>query len=149
MRYLTIITLTIAIVACNNEGSESIKNNKIKSEMRLIENSEIKEISERLKEGMIEFIEPGETAYSKTDVETCMNLISDYLNKVENASSKDETMKIVEKTVLALNDLNEKCEYELIETDQREDIAEILILAGNLKGFNSRDEDITEDWREW
>ena len=78
-----------------------------------------------------------------------MNLISDYLNKVENASSKEEAMKIVEKTVLALNGLNEKCEYELIETDQREDIAEILILAGNLKGFNSRDEDITEDWREW
>lgn len=117
--------------------------------MGLNENSEIKEISERLKEGMIDFIEPGETAYDKSNVETCMNLISDYLSEIENANSKEDAMKLVEKTVLALNDLNEKCEYELIETDQREDIAEIIILAGNLKGFNSRDEDITEDWREW
>lgn len=77
-----------------------------------------------------------------------MKLIKDYLGQLENVDSKDEAMKIVEKTVLALNDLNEKCEYELIETDQREDIAEIIILAGNPKGFNSRDEDITEDWRE-
>lgn len=78
-----------------------------------------------------------------------MDLISDYLQAVENANSKDEAMIIVKKTVLALNDLNEKCEYELIATDQREDIAEIIILAGKLKGFNSRDEDITEEWREW
>lgn len=117
--------------------------------MRLMDSSEIKEIKARLQGGMIDFIEPGETAYDKTDVETCMNLISDYLSEIENVNSKDEAMKIVEKTVLALNDLNEKCEYELIETDQREDIAGIIILAGNLKGFNSRDEDITEDWREW
>lgn len=34
----------------------------MKSEMGVIENSEIKEISARLKEGMIDFIEPDETA---------------------------------------------------------------------------------------
>lgn len=117
--------------------------------MEIKVNVEITEISERLKSGMIEFIEPGKTAYDKTDVDTCMKLLLDYLSKIENVSSKDEAMAVVEKTVLALNDLNEKCEYELIETDQREDIAEIIILAGSLKGFNSRDEDITEEWREW
>jgi len=37
----------------------------------------------------------------------------------------------------------------MIETEQREDLAEIIILAGNLKGFNSKDEDITEEWRDW
>ena len=58
-------------------------------------------------------------------------------------------MKVVEKTVLALNELNEPCDEELIETGQREDIAEIIILAGNLTGYNSLDEDITEEWREW
>ena len=31
----------------------------------------------------------------------------------------------------------------------QEDIAEILILAGHLKGYNTRDEDIAEEWREW
>ena len=58
-------------------------------------------------------------------------------------------MKVVEKTVLALNELNEPCDKELIETGQREDIAEIIILAGNLTGYNSLDEDITGEWREW
>ncbi len=117
--------------------------------MKLIENSEIKDLSIRLKKGMIDFIEPDVTSYNKNDVETCTNLITGYLKDIENAKSKDEGMKIVEKTVKALNDLNKHCEYELIETDQREDIAEIIILAGCLKGFNSRDEDITEAWREW
>jgi len=28
-------------------------------------------------------------------------------------------------------------------------IAEIIILAGYLKGYNSKNEDITEDWRDW
>lgn len=117
--------------------------------MKLIENEEIKIISGRLKESMINFIEPGETSYTEKDVETCMNLIDISLNELANTNSKEEGMKIVEKTVLALNELNKNCDEELIETDQREDIAEIIILAGNLKGYNSLDEDITEEWREW
>ena len=28
-------------------------------------------------------------------------------------------------------------------------IADIIILAGHLKGYNGRNEDITEEWREW
>ena len=78
-----------------------------------------------------------------------MSIISDYLSQMDKTDNKVSAMKIVEQTVLSLNDLNEKCEYEIIETDQREDIAEIIILAGSLKGFNSREEDITEEWREW
>jgi hypothetical protein len=65
------------------------------------------------------------------------------------AASKDEGMAIVQKTVLSLNKLNESTGESLIETDQREDIANIIILAGSLKGFNERREDITETWREW
>ena len=77
-----------------------------------------------------------------------MNLLDDYLRELLDANSREEGMKIVKKTVLALNELNENCGGELIETDQREDIAEIIIVAGNLKGFNGLDEDITEEWRE-
>jgi len=110
---------------------------------------EILEISKRLKDGMIDFIEPGQTSYTEVNVENCMSIISNYLTEIEKTNNKVQAMKIVEKTVLELNQLNEKCEHEIIETDQREDIAEILILAGHLKGYNSRDEDITEEWREW
>ena len=55
----------------------------------------------------------------------------------------------VKMTVLRLNKLNEKCDFQLIETGEREQIAEIIISAGNLKGYNSLDDDITEEWREW
>ncbi|MGL1885085.1 MAG: hypothetical protein OCD76_01125 [Reichenbachiella sp.] len=112
-------------------------------------NPEIIEISARLKEGMIDFISPGETSYTEEDVEKCMSLISNYIKDLGNADSEDECWKIVENAVLSLNELNENCEFELIETDQREDIAEIMTLAGSLKGLNLREDDITEEWREW
>lgn len=117
--------------------------------MSLAKNQEIIEISKMLKEGMIDFIEPGETSYTEADVEKCMSILAEYLSKIESSEAKADAMKIVEETVLALNKLNESCEHELIETDQREDIAEIIIIAGSLKGFNTRDEDITEEWRDW
>ena len=47
-----------------------------------------------------------------------------------------------------MNVLNEKCEYELIETDQREDICKFIITAVNVAGLKT-DEDVTEEWREW
>ena len=117
--------------------------------MNLSENIEIKTIIESLKTGMIEYIEPGETEYTEKDVENCMKLIDAFLTELAQVENKEMGMKVVQKVVLKLNELNEKCEYELIETDQREQLAEIIILAGNLKGYNEKDEDITEEWREW
>ena len=117
--------------------------------MNLKENAEIVKISESLKTGMIEYIEPEETEYTESDVEKCMTLINNFLDELSKSDSKENGMKLVENVVLGLNDLNEKCEHELIETDQREQIADIIILAGHLKGYNERNEDITEDWREW
>ncbi len=150
MKITSLILIVVVTVACksntDNKTDDTLKTTK---EMTFTENHEIKEISIRLKEGMIDFIEPGESSYSESDVEKCMTLLTNYILEIENTNSKKEAMTIVKRTVLALNELNENCEYELIETDQREDIAEILILAGSLKGYNSKDEDITEDWREW
>lgn len=117
--------------------------------MNLKENAEIKKTSESLKTGMIEYLEPGETEYTESDVEKCMDLINDFLDEISKSVSKENGMISVKKVVLGLNDLNEKCEHELIETDQREQIADIIILAGHLKGYNDRNEDTTEDWREW
>ena len=117
--------------------------------MNLGQNAEIKKISENLKSGMIDYIEPGETEYTEKDVEACMTLLNNFLDEISESDSKKQGMLCVKKVVLALNDLNEKCEYELIETDQREQIAEIIILGGYVRGYNARREDITEDWREW
>ena len=66
----------------------------------------------------------------------------------EADENKEIIMGQVKETVLALNVLNEKCEYELIETDQREDICKFIITAVNVAGLKT-DEDVTEEWREW
>lgn len=128
---------------------EKVKKEKVKKKIDPRENPEIIEISKRLKEGMLDFISPGESSYTEEDVEKCMNLITNYIQEIGNADTEDLGMKIVEKTILSLNDLNENCEYELIETDQSEDIVAIMILVGSINGLNSIEEDITEEWREW
>jgi hypothetical protein len=117
--------------------------------MSLLENREIKKTIKNLKEEMIEYIEPGETEYSETDVASCVSLVNNFLVKIWDTDSKQSGMLAVKEVVLALNDLNEKCHHELIETEQREQLADIIILSGYLKNYNTRNEDITEDWREW
>ncbi len=117
--------------------------------MSLLENQEIKTLSQTLKAGMLDYIEPGDTSYTAKDVEMCMDIVHTFLTKMESTQNKEKGMELAKNTVLALNELNENCEEELIETDQREDLAEIIVLAGSLKGYNDREDDITEEWREW
>lgn len=115
--------------------------------MYLKDNVEIKNGKERLKSTMLDYMP--DASYEEGQVQKCMQIIDDFLEKMESSESKSDGMKTVEHTVLALNQLNEDCEGELIETDQREELAEIIILAGHLKGYNDQNDDITEDWREW
>lgn len=117
--------------------------------MNLKENAEIKRSLENLEKGMIEYMEPGETAYTASDVNKCMTLMNNFLDKMSKSDFNEDDSKKVKEVVLSLNTLNEKCDHELIETDQREQLADIIILAGYLKGNNGRNEDITEEWRDW
>ncbi|MBT2621908.1 hypothetical protein [Chryseobacterium sp. ISL-6] len=87
--------------------------------------------------------------YSQDDIEECIDLLSNHVKSVFKTNSKDEALKIVKSTILKLNALNDKCDGTLIETNEREQIAEIIILVGNKMGYNDVDEDVTEEWREW
>lgn len=99
---------------------------------------------------MLEFIKDDEDAgYSSDEVDQCDSILINFLSNSSKSDSKDTFIQEVRKTVLALNDLNESVDYSIIETDQREDICEILIYSGFLLGFNKKDEGITEEWREW
>lgn len=102
-----------------------------------------------LKQSMFEYMEIAQPSYTKTDVEECVNILNKYRSDLANSTSKDEGMKIVQNTIESLNRLNEKCNFELIETSEREQIAEIIISESVKKGYSKADEDITEDWREW
>ncbi len=98
---------------------------------------------------MIDFIELGEADYTRADVKKCMSLLDNFLEEIAITDSRESGILSVKKAVLAINHLNESCEYELVETEQREKIADIIIFAGHLKGYNHISEDITEEWREW
>lgn len=113
------------------------------------ENSKYKTNIERLKSSMLSYMEIAGNPYSKDDIEETANILIQYLNQIEKSNSKEEGMKIVKNTVEKLNKLNEKCNSQLIETDEREQIAEIIILASSDKGYNKYEDDITEEWREW
>ena len=58
-------------------------------------------------------------------------------------------MKAVKTAVVKLNKLNDRCDGSLIETDQREQLCELIITAARGAGLSSDKYDITEEWREW
>lgn len=148
--FLLIITISHS---CNgqkkdsNDKDESVT--KEYSKAKNMENSTFEIQINILKKSMLEYMEMANPSYSKNDVDECVKILNEYLLEIKNSNSKEAGMKIVENTIKKLNKLNEKCNSELIETSEREQIAEIIILASSQKGYNTKEEDITENWREW
>lgn len=119
------------------------------TEMKSTGDTEIDNSISKVKNSMEDYMKDANGSYSQKDIDECVALLSDYAINIFKTHSKSEAMSIVKSTVLKLNALNEKCDLSLIETNEREQIAGIIILAGNKKGYNSIDDDITEEWREW
>lgn len=72
----------------------------------------------------------------------------DTLIKIKEPKNSAQILKCVESVVEKLNKLNEKCDFDLIETDQREELVPYIIDAAKLAGLVTAG-DITEKWREW
>jgi hypothetical protein len=102
-----------------------------------------------LKESMVSYLKSAEPPYTMDDIDSCEKILKHYLSAISASKNKEQGMEIVKTTVIKLNALNGKTEESLIETSEREQIAEIIILASSRKGYNSVSEDITEEWREW
>ena len=65
-----------------------------------------------------------------------------------NCTNLDEAMLHAQSVIIRLNELNERCDECLIETDQREQICEFIDLVLSRASI-SVDGDVTEEWREW
>ena len=102
-----------------------------------------------LKTSMITYMEMSNPSYTIIDVDECIKILKSHVDQISKTKSKSEGMELVKSTVIKLNKLNEKSEYQLIETGEREIICDIIIRAGQEKGYNKLDEDITEEFREW
>ena len=98
----------------------------------------------------IEDYEEFEVEYTQADIDKCGEILDEYIDALIK-SNKDETLIVesVKKVILELNSLNKKCEHELIETNQREDLCQFIEDASIIAGLTKSENDITEEWREW
>jgi hypothetical protein len=120
------------------------------------ENAEIRKLKARALEGMRRYMEvvrkngqdPG---YSEAAIRKCEFIVDTYLRRLSTISRGDnaQVMAAAKDAVLALNKLNRETGERLIETDQREDLAMLIIKAARAVGVGDGKADITEQWREW
>lgn len=130
--------------------------------------SEVLSLKDDLIEGMMDYLEErgeagaeeedeedgeeGGAGYTKADVDQCAELVDSYLAalaKVGGADPSADIMDAVRDVVLELNALNERCDGNLIETDQRELLCALILAAAMDAGLETDAHDITEEWREW
>jgi len=102
-----------------------------------------------LEQSMLSYMRRANPSYGQKDVRRCAAIITRYLEQMDRSAAVAQGMEVVKAAILELNALNEKCDGQLIETEEREQIATIIINASARKGYNTPDEDITEPWREW
>ena len=111
-----------------------------------------KQVDETIVESMISFMtEWDDCDYTMEDIEQCRKILYTYLDQLEAMDNPgdNEIMEQVRIAVLALNDLNEKTDYALIETEEREAIWEVIQESAIACGLKEYEDDITEEWREW
>lgn len=95
-------------------------------------------------------------------IDKAENLLKDFVAAIDqcptSAQGFPQVMRGVETLVVALNRLNEEFDFEVIETDEREDlcafIEETIIARGiDIEALaaaqNCSRHEITDQWREW
>jgi hypothetical protein len=120
--------------------------------MNSSDSQKLEEIKARLLEGMTDYIADGEdSGYDTNDIKKCDDILRDFMKRLgglDDSAPETTILHCVKKAVLDLNALNDSVDGSLIETDQREDLCEYLLLAAQSAGLD-REHDITEEWREW
>jgi len=117
--------------------------------MSLLEHPDLQQSLARLTVGMLGYMDGGTASYSEDDIDRCRAILVSHAQALEQTKDQAAALELVKATVTQLNILNEDAGQDLIETDQREEICGFIIKAGAIMGFNSEDEDVTEEWREW
>ncbi len=145
-----IFLLALFSISCSSKAQEKETATNTTTEPKIMfENLTLEQRIEELKKAMIEYMKFAKPSYTEKEINECTKILTQYISDISKTNSKDEAMSIVKSTVLQLNELNEKTGLELIETEERERIADIIIAATHAKGYNAIEEDVTEEWREW
>jgi hypothetical protein len=102
-------------------------------------------------DGMVRYLQHGEVGYAQKHVDRCAKILDRYLDalkRIRETGQDEQILREAKTAVLDLNALNEKCDGALLETDQREQICELMIVAAKHAGL-TLEGDFTEEWREW
>lgn len=90
-----------------------------------------------------------DAGYTQEHIDACDTALETFFASMAQAThNRDAIMTAVRDLVLVLNDVNHRCDGCMIETDQREQICEIVSVAAREAGLET-DVDLTEEWREW
>ncbi len=143
MKAILYIMLLI-FVSCGGNNNSNFEKNRNEQTQKITNTVKtINELKIDLRKSMIDYIKTGDANYNEKDVKKCISIIDKFLIDIKNSKSKEDGLLIVKNTVLQLNNINKKTNFSLIETMERENIAEIINLAGYEKGYNAKDEDVT------
>lgn len=89
---------------------------------------------------------------TRADVDMCGSILENYIDNlitISKSPDDEKIMNLAEKTVKKLNKLNEKCEYELIEATQSDDICSFIHDAAVEAGLATDCENIADEWRDF
>ena len=80
-----------------------------------------------------------DAGYEQSDVDKCDKALTEFLLKLleQDGNDKDWIIETTKSTVLKLNKINNTCDGNLIETDQREDICQLIQLATQQVGLET------------
>lgn len=123
-----------------------------KSEITMLNQGHYLNQLEKVIEELIEYkCENEDCGYKMVHINRCQKYIKHYLKHLSKLKTPTDQaiLKIVRKLVIKLNQLNASTDYALIETDAREAIYEIIQASALACGLTNKNEDITEEWREW
>jgi hypothetical protein len=120
-----------------------------KPAMNLATDQGLRALKASLLEGMRAYMRRAGEPYSEADVQRCSEILDRFEAAISGAVAREDALAHVRETVLDLNALNNTCGGNLIETDQREMICELIIQTTARRGFIAPGEDVTLEWREW
>jgi hypothetical protein len=157
--FIVLIGSALALPACGQQHKKSTQEQESSTSIDSIQTSprasakpaekDLGRMVGDLKASMVSYMKTAEPPYTMDDIDSCEKILKGYLAAINASKNKEQGMEIVRSTIFSLNALNGKTQETLVETTEREQIAEIIILASSRKGYNTIDEDITEEWREW
>ncbi|MFD1298604.1 hypothetical protein ACFQ4Q_18430 [Lysobacter gummosus] len=120
-----------------------------------VETNDYLELKSEILDGMRSYREDlaqdgADAGYSDGEIDECERIIDRFLDAIVAAQGDRVAGRAaIKQAVLALNALNARCGYTLIETDQREGLCELILGAAAQAGAVQGEEDVTEQWREW